>query len=63
VVKSGPDRAVVDRRVVRGLACAEAALVDLGTVVLPHGARPPRPARHDLPRGGAVAMALPATRV
>ncbi|CAB4772261.1 unannotated protein [freshwater metagenome] len=63
VVKSGPDRAVVDRRVLRGLACTEAALVDLGTVVLPHGARPPRPARHDLPRGGAVAMALPATRV
>lgn len=63
VVKSGPDRAVVDRWVLRGLACAEAALVDLGTVVLPHGARPPRPARHDLPRGGAGAMALPTTRV
>lgn len=63
VVKSGPDRAVVDRRVLRGLSCGEAALVDLGAVVLPRGARPARPARHDLPRSGSAAMALPATRV
>ena len=63
VVKSGPDRAVVDRRVLRGLACSEAALVDVGTVVLPHGARPARPARTSLPRAGSAAMALPATRV
>lgn len=63
VVKSGPDRAVVQRRVLRGLACGEAALVDVGTVVLPHAASAARPARHDLPRAGSAVMALPATRV
>jgi hypothetical protein len=63
VVKSGPDRAVVDRRVLRGLSCGEAALVDLGTVVLPRGAHPQRPARHGLPRSVSAPMALPATRV
>lgn len=63
VVKSGPDRAVVDRRVLRGLACSEAALVDVGTVVLPRGVRPGRPARSSLPRAASAPMALPATRV
>lgn len=63
VVKSGPDRAVVDRRVLRGLACSEAALVDVGTVVLPRGVRPGRAARSSLPRAASAPMALPATRV
>lgn len=63
VVKSGPDRIAVDRRKLRGLACAEAQLVDLGSVTLPRSAPAPRPERHDLPRSSARALSLPSTRV
>lgn len=63
VVKSGPDRAVVDRVELRGLACGEARLVDVGRVDLLWGARAPRPARASLPRATAAALRLPATRV
>lgn len=63
VVTSGPDRITVDRRQLRGLACREAQLVDLGTVTLQRSAPQPRPARASLPRATAAAMARPATRV
>lgn len=63
VVTSGPDRIVVDRKKVHGLACGTAQLVDLGTVSLPRAAARPRPERHHLARTDARALSLPSTRV
>lgn len=63
VVKSGPDRIEVDQHRLRGLACREAQLVDLGQVTLRRAPHRARPARASLPRASAAAMSLPATRV
>jgi len=63
VVKTGPESVVVDRVRLRGLACGQGQLVDLGTVCVQHAPRVPRPARADLARGTAAALTLPSTRI